>query len=123
MPATSARVAFISQEFRKAVSTTSAVQTRYSSLARQTEDPVETWFDSVTDAQTIADNRQALLSAERRRFRATVTGLTEVMAVGYTTGVPLARYVDTERQANLSTMIAEIVIDLGRNNCALTLWG
>lgn len=123
MPATPSRIGFITQEWRKVVSGTSSVQTRYGSIARQTDDPVETWFDNTTDAQTVADNRQALLSAERRRFRVTATGVTEVMALGYTTGVPLARYVDTERNANLSAMISEIVIDLGRNNVALTLWG
>lgn len=123
MPAAAARIGFITQEWRKAVSTTSSTRTRYGALARETADPVETWFDDQADAQTAADARQSLLSAERRRFRATVTGISEAMALSYVAAVPLARYVDTERNANLPMLVAEFVIDLGRNNAAFTVWG
>lgn len=123
MPATPARIGFIMQQYRKVTATTSAVQTRYGSLARETEDPVETLFDNVADAQTLATARQSLLSAERRRFRVTTSGMAEVMALSYVAGVPLARYVDTEKQADMPALVSEIVLDLGRDKAALTLWG
>lgn len=123
MPATPARIGFVQSEFRRATSTTASVQTRYGSLARQTEDPVVTFFDNVADAQVVADARQALMSAERRRFRVSVSSVEEAFALSYIGAVPKGRYVDTERNANLPVLVSEISIDLARLNAAFTVWG
>ena len=61
MPATSARIGFIQQEFRKVTVTSSNPQTRYGAMARETADPVETFFDSEADALTVATARQLSL--------------------------------------------------------------
>lgn len=123
MPATSARIGFIQSEFRKVVSTTTAAQTRHGTLARKSEDPIETFFDNTADAQVVSDARQALLSAERRRFRVSVTGIDEVLALNYLGAVPLGRYKDTERAANMPVLISEIAIDLGKHGAELGVWG
>lgn len=123
MAATATRIAFIMFQFRRAISTTQQVKDRYGSLARETSDPVETFFDSVSDAQLIADERQALLSPERRRFKVTAKAVDEVCALDFTDWIPVVRYVDEEREANRPMLMSEIVIDLGRQTTTTTLWG
>lgn len=123
MPATPSRIGFVQSEFRRATSTTTAVKTRYGSMARQTVDPVVTYFDSATDAQIVADARQALMSAERRRFRVNVSSVEEAFALSYIGAVPKGRYVDTERNANLAVLVSEISVDLSRLNASFTVWG
>lgn len=123
MPATPARIGFIQQEFRRAVSVTAAMRTRYGALARESEDPVPTYFDSEADAQVIADARQALLGTERRRFKVVTKNIDEVLALSFTGDIPVARYVDTERDVDRGMLISEIVVDLGKNSATLTLWG
>lgn len=123
MPAIASRIGFIMSEFRRAISTTQAAQDRFGSAARQTADPIETYFDRVQDAQVMADERQALLSAERRRFKTTVKGVEEVLALDLSAGIPAAQYVDTERGADRTVLISEIVIDLDRQNTTMTVWG
>lgn len=124
MTATPARIGFISQEFRSVIAQSDTVKDQYGSLARETDDPMETFFDNVADAQVMADARQELLSARRRRFRVTVAGIDEVLALDYTSGrSPLAQCIDRERSADISVLVSEIIIDMSRQHAALTLWG
>lgn len=123
MPATPSRIGFVRSEFRRATSTTTSVQTRYGALARQSDDPVITFFDNVADAQAMADARQALMSAERRRFRVGVSTVEEALALSYISAVPKGRYVDSERSADLPVLVSEITVDLSRLNAAFTVWG
>lgn len=123
MPATPSRIGFVQSEFRRATSVTASVQTRYGALARQSDDPVVTFFDNVADAQIVADARQALMSAERRRFRVGVSTVEEALALSYIGAVPKGRYVDSERNANLPVLVSEITVDLSRLNAAFTVWG
>lgn len=123
MPATPARIGFIQEKFRRAVAETPAMKTRFGDLARQSEDPVETFFDSETDAQVIAAARQTLLGTERRRFQLRTKGIEEVLAVAFNGDVPVVHYVDTERQVDRNMLLSEVVIDLGRGSANLTVWG
>lgn len=123
MPATPSRIGFVQSEWRRATSTTASAQTRYGSLARKTDDPVVTYFDSVADAQVVADARQALMSVERRRFRLGVATVEEAFGLSYLGAVPNGRYVDSERNADLPVLISEISVDLARLNAAFTVWG
>jgi hypothetical protein len=123
VPATAARIGFIQSEFRRVVATTPSAQTRFGSLARESDDPVETFFDSAADAQVIADARQALLSPERRRFRVNTVGAAEILALPYVGAVPIGRYVDTERAADRPVLLGEIIVDLSRDKASLTVWG
>lgn len=123
MPATAARIGFIRQEFRRAVSETDGVTAIHGALARVSEDPIPTWFDSVEDAQVLADERQELLSQNRRRFRIITKGMTELIDLDYKGGIPVARYVDTERGADLSVLVSDITLDFAKQSVSMTLWG
>lgn len=123
MPATAARIGFITQQFRRVVSTTAQALTRHGNLARQSEDPVETYFDSEADAQAIADQRQALLSVDRRRFQTRVVGLDEVMALDTTGAVPTARYTDSERGVDGLGLVTDIAVDLDKQQASVGFWG
>lgn len=124
MPATPSRIGFITQEYRRATSETAAAATRHGKLARESEDPIETFFDDVEDAQVMADARQTLLSSERRRFAPRVVGMDEALALTYLSGtIPLGHYTDTERSADMSVLVAEIGFDFARQQCEFTVWG
>ena len=124
MPATPARIGFITNQFRRAIAETPSVKLRYGDLARYSEDPIETFFDSQADAQILADARQALLSPERRRFTCTATGVGEALDLDLTAGaIPLVQYVDSEREADMPALIAEIGYDFSRQTSTFTIWG
>lgn len=123
MPATPARAAFVREPFRRAVAITPGAATRHGKLARESDDPVETFFDDVDDAQTLATARQSLLSPERYRFRVAVAGIDEVRALSYIGQTVLARYADGERGIDMTAIVSEIVIDPGQNRAILTVWG
>lgn len=124
MPATPARIGFITNQFRRATAETPTVKVRYGDLARYSEDPIPTFFDSVADAQIVADARQALLSPERRRFTCIASGLDEALDVDLTTGaIPLVQYVDSEREADSPMLVAEIGYDFARQTSTFTIWG
>lgn len=124
MPATPARIGFIQQEFRRVVSENASVKAQFGSLARQTDDPMETFFDDQDDALAMATARQQMLGVRRRRFRINVTGAGEVLDLDYISGAaPLVQNVDPDRSVNMVMLVSEIVIDLARNRAALTIWG
>lgn len=123
MPATPARIGFIQEEFRRVVAETAAIKTRFGDLARESDDPVETFFDSEADAQVIATARQTLLGTERRRFQVRTKGVEEVLALNFGGDVPISHYVDTERGVDRNMLLSEVVIDLGRGTTTLTVWG
>lgn len=123
MPATVARMGFIKQEFRHAVAETPSVKARHGNLARESEVPVETFFDNVADAQAVADQRQALLSPERRRFRCATADIGDILALGPIGSVALARYIDPERQFDAKALVCEIYLDLEKQQAAISVWG
>lgn len=123
MVATATRIGFIQTEFRKATAESDTAFARYGSLARESDDPVETFFDDVADAQTMADERLALLSQERRRFRVQVNGVAEALALDLSAGIPVARYIDSERDCDRNMLVSEIVFDFAKDTTTMTLWG
>lgn len=124
MPATPARIGFIREQYRTVVSTTPAAKTHHGNLARASDDPVETWFYSASDAQNVADARQALLSADRRAFVIGATGVDEAMALAYVGAVPIASVTDRERAVTARAMlVANLTIDFERQSSSFTTWG
>lgn len=124
MTATSARIAFVMEPFRRAVSETELVRTNFGSAARESDDPIETFFDTVEDAQVMADARQALLSGNRRRFTLAMKDLGEVVDLEYTAGSALlANYVDTEREADMTVIVADMTFDFAKQGATMMIWG
>ncbi|MBP6555670.1 MAG: hypothetical protein KA233_08320 [Novosphingobium sp.] len=124
MTATAARIGFISQPFRKAIVESATVKSQYGALARETEDPIETFFDSVADADTMAEARQALLGVHRRRFQATVKGVEEGLALDYTSGVaPVVDYTDSLRSIARTMLIGEVTFDMAKQRSTYSIWG
>lgn len=123
MPATPARIGLISSEYRKVISLTATASTKHGGMARESDDPIETFFDNAADAQVVADARQDLLSAERRRFKVTVTGLDEVMALTYVGAVPVGYLTDLERNISRPVLVSDITMDFDKQSASLTVWG
>lgn len=123
MTATSSRIGFITSQFRNAVAETVEAKTLFGSLARTSADPVETFFDSETDAAVVAAARQTLLGQRRRRFRVTVNDAKTGLNLDFSTGSKVARYVDAERGADRQMIISDVSVDLGRDTATFTVWG
>jgi hypothetical protein len=124
MPATAARIGFITEEYRRAIAgPLSTVQTKYADLARDTVDPIETFFDSVDDAQILAEERLELLAEDRRRLRFDVGGVEAGLGLAYNITTPTAQMIDDERSVNAPGAIVEISIDFEKNITSLTAWG
>jgi hypothetical protein len=122
--ATPARIAFITQEFRRARIEDTVVRGDYGKLARESDDPVETFFDDVADAETMAQRRMDLLGEARRRFSVSAVGLDEALALDFLTGkVPVATFADTEKEASGAHAVAEIGFDFAKQQSQFTLWG
>lgn len=123
MPATPVRIGFILNEYRRSVGQDEDVKAKFGSLARQSEDPIPTYFTVEADGDTIAAERLELLSATRRRFRAVITDTENMIDVDMTEAAPVVRYVDPRRSADMTAIVAEVSIDLGRNTTTAILWG
>lgn len=123
MAATASRIGFIMQEWRRTVASDATIQTRYGNLARESDDPIETFFDNTADAAVIASARQALLGAERRRFALTIAGIDDALTIATGNAPVSATYRDTERDIDRTMLVAEVAIDLDRERANLTVWG
>lgn len=125
MPATPARIGFILQQFRVAISGPDAmVVARYGTSARDTTDPIETFFDDVADAQAMSDERLALLSAERRRLTLVAAGAVALpSSIPVDPAIPTAMVVDEERGVKGNAAVVEIGLDFERDRSTLTTWG
>lgn len=123
MPATPSRIGFILNEYRRSVAQDDSVKATYGSLARESDDPVGTYFNDQADADIIAAERLELLSANRRRFRATIADTETMIDVDMTSAAPVVRYVDPRRSADMPAILSEVSIDLGRNVTTAIFWG
>lgn len=125
MSATPARIGFIQSQFRRVIAETTSAKIRHGEAARETDDPVETFFDNTADAQVIANDRQTLLSPERRRFQVQVAEPDAGLGINYTNGIcPLAIYTDSERDvSSMTAIMSDITIDFARQTSTFTIWG
>lgn len=124
MGATPARIGFVLQGVRAATAEAPEIAARHGKLARRDEVPVETFFDSLEDAEAIATARQALMGTERRRFEVTVKGLEEALALS-TSGpaIPQARYVDPDHAVDIDALVAEVGFDFATQRSTFVVWG
>lgn len=124
MPATASRIGFITQDVRNAIAGPDAsVASKYGDLARDTKEPLECFFDSVADATTMAQERLALLSPDRRRFLTEISGAETGQGLNFNIKTPTSRVIDLEKAADLATAVVEIGIDHETGKTVLTNWG
>ena len=124
MPATAARIGFITQQYRIATAEdTLTVPAKYGSLARKTDEPLESLFDDIDDTQAICDERFTLLSADRRRFQQAISGEAFVLGLAYEQTTPAVTVVDTERSANFTAAIVQLGVDFESEKSAVMTWG
>lgn len=124
MPATTARIAFVSQEFRTVLRTDSGVTTKYGSLARNSgENPVETFFDDEADATAMATERFALLKGDRRLFTVEIAAALDFAGIfAFNLAAPAVTLIDDEK--GVSGTYAVTAIDGStRGTTTLKLWG
>jgi hypothetical protein len=126
MPATAARIAYVTEAARSVVWTDTGVKTSYGKAARDTlAQPIETFFDDVADAQVIADERGAILGAHARRFTVTTTGLLDfITALPLTPTLPGVHLDDTEKVVDMDCVITGVTsLDYETEKSAVPLWG
>lgn len=123
MVATSARIGFVTREVRRAVSRSASAEAKYGSLARDTDDPITSYFSVVADAQERADERMDLLSKDRRLFTLVSTEPEQFLSMLDSDTVPNAHFVDEERGVDMDVVVTELTIDIAANTAQLKVWG
>lgn len=124
MPATAARIGFITSDFRAAIAgPNTAIETLYGDAARDNEKPLETFFDDVADAQAMADERLALLEAKRSLVTVTIDDADLAAALDRSAGLPTVRVIDDEQGRNGLALIVGISIDYNAGRATLDTWG
>lgn len=125
MVATTTRIGFVIEPYRRAVSETASAADRHGNLARETDDPLDTWFSTVADAQIRADERQALLSPDRRLFDIEIVGtdVDALLDLLEAETVPAGRLIDTERDIDRPVIATEFKVDLAAQSATIKVWG
>lgn len=127
MVATPERIGFITQPYRRAIAGPDAtVEAAYGDLARETktEEPIETFFDSMDDVEAMADERLDLLKPERARFQVgLLNALSFGLALDYSQETPTGTVIDPERETNRPALVTDIGFDFRRGGVTMGLWG
>jgi hypothetical protein len=129
LTATPIRIGFVIESYRRAVSPIHRLPPRATETSRARErereraDPLKTYFAALPDAQARADERQALLSPDRRRFSVPVADVEAVLDLLDSEEVLTARYIDTERGIDQPVIITEIVVDAEAQSALIKVWG
>lgn len=124
MPATPSRIGFITQPFRIARSgPNTTVEALYGNAARDTPEPLETFFDDVADAQAMADERMALLSVQRSLVRVSIDTAEVGAMIDPANGLPTVRIIDDEQDRNSLGVIVAVGVDQATGRTNLEVWG
>lgn len=124
MPATPARIGFITSEFRAVTSgPNTAIETLYGNAARDNTEPLETFFDDPADAQAMANERLALLEVKRSLVAVTIDGTELAAALDRTSSLPTVRVIDDEQGRNSLALIVGVTIDYNTGRASLDTWG
>ena len=124
MPATPSRIGFITQEFRVATAgPDTAVQALYGKAARDTVEPLESFFDSVADAQAMADERLALLSVTRSLVTVQIQGIATAADLDPSLTLPTVTIIDDEQSRNSAALVYGVSIDMKTERSTLETWG
>lgn len=124
MPATPSRIGFITADVRRVTAgPNAAVEAKYGKLARDTKEPIETFFDTTSDALAMATERLSLLSPDRRLVSFTVSGVDTGLALSFSGVMPTAKRISSEFSLDDTASIVKIDIDFESDTTTLTCWG
>lgn len=124
MPAAPSRIGFITSAFRSVIAgPNTAIETLYGDAARDNQEPVETFFDDVADAQAMANERLALLGVKRSLVPGVIDGTELAAALDRTSALPTAQVIDDEQSRNSPGLIVGITIDYNTERSTLDTWG
>lgn len=120
MPALDTDIAAATRDVVTATWSSATIAARYPSARDGSVQPARAYFDSVADAQVVANQRGALIGTERRRFAVAVE---EVLAIDPTTGLPQARVIDGEQALDATMLAARIEVDLEQERTSIEVFG
>lgn len=124
MPATPSRIGFITQEFRTSTAGPDAtVAALYGNAARDTDAAIETFFDSQSDAQAMADERLELLKIQRSLVKVSVQGEDTAASLSFATLLPTVRVIDDEQDRSATALVVGVGIDMKTGRSTLDTWG
>jgi hypothetical protein len=154
MPATPSRIGFITQQFRIATAgPDSAVEALYGNAARDTPEPLESFFDDVADAEVLATERLDLLKVRRNLVTVSIDDaeigalLADSVSVsqrmlletdgfllledgsfllldpGGELALSTVRIIDDEQDRNSLALVVGVAIDMARGRTTLETWG
>ena len=124
MPATPSQIGFITSEFRIVTAgPNSTVEALYGDSARDTTEPLETFFDDLADAQAMANERLALLEVKRSLVPVRIDGTDLAAALDRSGSLPTVRVIDDEQGRNSLALIVGISMDFNTGRATLETWG
>lgn len=124
MPATPSRIGFITQQYRIATAgPNGTIANLYGNSARDTPEPLETFFDDVSDAQAMADERLALLQVQRSLVTVQIDKAETGAELDFSTVLPTARIIDDEQDRNSASIVVGVGIDMNTGRSTLECWG
>lgn len=124
MPATPSRIGFITNEWRRAIAGPNAdIEAQFGEAARDTPEPIETFFVNTADAQAMANERLALLGAKRRFVEVDVADDSVPFDLDFTDTLATAQVVDDELAIDRAMLVVSINVDLSTERVTLDAWG
>ena len=124
MPAAPSRIGFITQPFRVVTAGPNAsVSTLYGNAARDTTEPLETFFDDIADAQAIVNERLALLEVQRSLVTVAIDRVDTAADLDPSLVLPTVRVIDDEQDRNSAALVVGIAIDMSAGRSAIQAWG
>ena len=124
MPATPSRIGFITSDFRIVTAgPNTAVETLYGNTARDTAEPLETFFDDAADAQAMVNERLALLEVKRSLVPVSIDGTEFAAALDRALTLPTCRVIDDEQGRNSLALIVGVTVDYNTGRSVLETWG
>lgn len=124
MPAAPSRIGFITSEFRVITAgPNGAVSALYGNKARDTAEPLVTYFDSTDDAQSVADERLAILQVQRSLVPVSIDQVDPAADLDFDLILPTVRIIDDEQDRNSPALVVGLTIDMNTDRSLLETWG